>query len=190
VDGARINPQEAAQRYPKLFQEVVWPWGPAQVHFELFLEDNLPLEMIAHVNLVARCGDGWLILRLEDGSWEVPGGTLEVRESYEEAIRRELREEAGAEIEAFRLIGGWHCHSLGDKPYRQHLPFPEFYRAVGVGRVALQGSPGNPAGGEPVVIVECLPLAEVIHCFEDQGRGDLAELYDLASSLENIQPEG
>src|ERR1700682_6050251 len=45
-------------------------------------------------------------------NWEVPGGVLEMRESVEDAARRAVREETGAEIELERLTGvywepGW-----------------------------------------------------------------------------------
>jgi 8-oxo-dGTP diphosphatase len=190
VGGARIDPLEAVRLFPHLFQEVVWPWGPTRVRFELFLDDHLPVALVANVNLVPRCGDGWLVLQLEDGFWEVPGGTLEAGESYVEAMQRELLEEAGAEIEWFRLIGWWHCRSLGQTPHRQHLPFPEFYRVVAVGHVRQLGAPANPLHGEQVAAVECLTLVEVMRHFKDQGRDDLAELYALASSLEDFLEQG
>jgi ADP-ribose pyrophosphatase YjhB (NUDIX family) len=38
------------------------------------------------------------------GLWDTPGGFVEAGESLEECVRRELREEAGIEIELGRLI--------------------------------------------------------------------------------------
>ena len=38
------------------------------------------------------------------GLWDTPGGFVEVGESLEECVRRELREEAGVEVEVGRLI--------------------------------------------------------------------------------------
>jgi A/G-specific adenine glycosylase len=38
------------------------------------------------------------------GLWDTPGGFVEVGESLEECVRRELREEAGVEIEVGRLV--------------------------------------------------------------------------------------
>ncbi len=38
------------------------------------------------------------------GQWSIPGGTIELGESIEEAVRRELREETGLEVRVLELI--------------------------------------------------------------------------------------
>lgn len=38
------------------------------------------------------------------GQWSIPGGTMEVGETIEEAVRRELREETGLEVRVLELI--------------------------------------------------------------------------------------
>jgi mutator protein MutT len=38
------------------------------------------------------------------GEWSIPGGTLELGESLEEGVRRELREETGLEVRVLELI--------------------------------------------------------------------------------------
>ncbi len=43
--------------------------------------------------------------RSDTGEWCVPGGALELGETYEEAATRELREEVGIEVENLRLFG-------------------------------------------------------------------------------------
>jgi len=38
------------------------------------------------------------------GEWSIPGGTIEIAETLEEAVRRELREETGLEVRVLELI--------------------------------------------------------------------------------------
>ncbi len=148
-----------------------------------------PLNLISNVNLVPCKGDRWLILRLKTGEWEVPGGTLEPGESYSDTISRELMEEAGARLITFEPLGAWHCFSTAPKPYRPHLPHPEFYRLVGYGAVEITGSPENPEGGEQVANVEFVTIAEAVQRFRGINRFELAELYQLAARVRETKIE-
>lgn len=68
--------EKLGKKYPNLFNEVTWPWGPTRARFVLLKE--LPIaQLIANVNIVPRVDDKWLILRHQDGSSDVPGGTIE-----------------------------------------------------------------------------------------------------------------
>lgn len=46
-----------------------------------------------------------LIQRRDNGRWEPPGGVLELSETIEDGLRREVREETGIEIEVGLLTG-------------------------------------------------------------------------------------
>ena len=46
-----------------------------------------------------------LIKRRDNGNWEPPGGVLELDETIEQGLRREVREETGAEIRVGPLTG-------------------------------------------------------------------------------------
>jgi 8-oxo-dGTP diphosphatase len=170
------------KRYPHLFEETTWPWGPAVVRFERF-EQPAEAGRVANVNLVGWAGGRCLLLRLQDGSPEIPGGTLEPVEDALQALQRELREEAGARLLSYRVLGGWLCRSLAPEPYRPHLPHPESIRLVMTGEVELSGLPERPPGGEAVERVELVEPEQAAVAFRAAGRPDLAELYLLAAQL-------
>lgn len=54
-----------------------------------------------------------LIKRRDNGHWEPPGGVLELDETIEDGLRREVREETGAEIEVGPLTGVYKNMSRG-----------------------------------------------------------------------------
>ena len=57
--------------------------------------------------VIVDCGLTVLIRRGTEpllGQWSIPGGTIEIGETIEEAVRRELREETGLEVRVLELI--------------------------------------------------------------------------------------
>lgn len=172
--------------FPHLFGRT--SWGAVTCEFER-LNELPPINLIGNVNLVPFIEDLWLMLRTQTGEWEVPGGTLEPDEIYSDAIRRELIEETGARLITYEPLGAWHCFSTAPKPYRSHLPHPEFYRLVGYGAVEIIGNPENPVGSEQVASVEFVPIEEVVRRFQDVNRYELAELYQLAARVRESKHE-
>jgi 8-oxo-dGTP diphosphatase len=172
------------RRYPHLFNETVWEWGPIRARF-VRLDQPPPNDKISNINLVPRVDKAWVLLQHGDGTWDIPGGTIEPGEAYMQTLEREMREEAGAEVLSFHLIGAWHCFSLAEKPYRPHLPFPEQYRLVGTGQVRILHEPINPPGTELIASVACVDFGTALTSFNSCNRDDLAELYKLVNDLEN-----
>jgi len=169
-------------KYPHLFKEVLWEWGPIRARFIAL--QSAPAEKISNVNIVPRINGHWVVLQHKNGEWDIPGGTLEPGEIYTETIERELLEEAGARLIFFQIVGAWHCHSLAEKTHRPHLPFPEFYRLVGTGEIDIIQSPTNPSNAEQIIKVARVDLQTAIDNFLSCGRDDLAELYQYVNDME------
>jgi ADP-ribose pyrophosphatase YjhB (NUDIX family) len=66
--------------------------------------------------------DGRVLLqrRTDNGLWGLPGGAVEYGESVTTALRREVREETGFEVEVGRLIGVY-----SDPAHHQIITYPD-----------------------------------------------------------------
>mgnify|MGYP001224214024 CR=1 FL=1 len=140
-------------------------------------------QMVSNISIVPTVGDKYVVMQLENGLWELIGGTLEPGEAYMHALQRELMEEIGAEMKEVRIIGRFHCLSDADKPYRPHIPHPRFIRLLATGEVRIVSRPLNPEDGEQVAKVELVEIEEAIRRFEAIERYDIAEMYKLAHQL-------
>jgi len=64
-----------------------------------------PTHIVASGALVTRSPDEVLLVRTRRRGWVLPGGQVEVGESLIDAVRREILEEAGIEVELGPLVG-------------------------------------------------------------------------------------
>ena len=55
--------------------------------------------------VVNDAGEVLVIRRRDNGHWEPPGGVLELGETFEEGVQREVREETGIDVKVERLTG-------------------------------------------------------------------------------------
>ncbi|OBK58815.1 NUDIX hydrolase [Mycobacterium gordonae] len=65
-----------------------------------------PKHSVSVAGIVVRDDGRVLVIKREDnGHWEAPGGVLELDESFEAGVRREVLEETGLEVTVERLTG-------------------------------------------------------------------------------------
>jgi len=153
-------------------------WEIVKSRFDV--EEVTDESLISNISIIPTVGDQYVMIQLDNGRWELPGGTLEPGEHYSEALRREVREELGAELLSYEIFGHFKCRSIAEQPFRSHIPHPNFIRLVGYGEVELTGNPLNPPDAEQVAMVELVDIEEAVRRLEAGGRYDIAELYRLA----------
>jgi ADP-ribose pyrophosphatase YjhB (NUDIX family) len=61
-----------------------------------------------------------MVKELSDGGWTLPGGWVDLNESPRRAVEREVWEESGYEVRAFKLLGLYDRNLHGFPPYIFH----------------------------------------------------------------------
>jgi 8-oxo-dGTP pyrophosphatase MutT (NUDIX family) len=143
---------------------------------------------VSNVHLVPFVGDRCVVIEVDWGErdfarWAMPGGTLEPGETWPDAAARELMEEAGARLLSVSPFGVLRGHTTADRPWRPHLPHPNFFWVIGWAEVALVGEPLNPDDGEHVVDVRCTSVDEAAGLLESCDQLWAADMYRLAAYL-------
>ena len=162
--------------FPSLSRDI--NWGTVIGRFTPEIEKDE--SCISNISIIPTVGERYAVIQLDNGKWELAGGTLEPNEHYMDALRREVMEELGAELLSYQLFGCFKCRSLSPVPYRPHIPHPNFVRLIGFGEVSMIGTPLNPPDGEQVANVEIVTIEEAVGRFHSTGRYDIAEMYTLA----------
>lgn len=86
-----------------------------------------------NVRAVIRNGEKLFLIRNEGRDyWTLPGGEIESGERLKEALKRELKEELGWEIEVGKRLGEW-------KWERDEVKNEEVWFEVGVGEMKEEG---------------------------------------------------
>ncbi len=131
------------------------------------------------LNFAAACvldSDGVLLQRRgDDGTWGFPGGAIELGESAEEAVLREVLEETGIRVQVTNLIGIYtkYCHSYPNGDVAQ--PITTFFRCTPLGGHArADGDESLEVGYFPLTAVPCLGSAQHRDALDDLRAGRVA----------------
>ncbi|HSC85720.1 MAG TPA: NUDIX hydrolase [Polyangiaceae bacterium] len=108
---------------------------------------------VVGVCVVARSADDRVLLvrRADTGLWALPGGTLEWGETLRDAVPRELREEAGAELTSVGFLLGVYSDPERD---------PRFH-AVTVVVAATVDEPRGPDNPVEILEARLFPFEEI-----------------------------
>ncbi|MDP3770936.1 MAG: NUDIX domain-containing protein [bacterium] len=71
------------------------------------MSDSTIRENIVTVKAFVRRGRALLMIRHENGRWDLPGGRMDIPESIGDTLRREIREELGVEIASADFDHPW-----------------------------------------------------------------------------------
>lgn len=177
-------PDDPRQLFPELFEPVYY--GPNLVTFETIDAPPDP-HLISNVMIVPFTADGWVAIRTAEFGWGFPGGTLEPGEGWEEGLKREAMEEAGAEVLSFHPFAV-HRFDASER-YRPHLPFPVSLRIIGTGWVRLVAEPQPVEGGETILEVAEMPLDDLIAAIRanDSPAASLLALAAMYADEHNLR---
>lgn len=84
------------------FTPEIWP---TDIVVTFVPATNSPELPVTAVKTYCFGDDGLLLAKVDQRGWDLPGGHIESGETPESALVRELKEETGASVSHFRLIG-------------------------------------------------------------------------------------
>lgn len=97
-----------------------------------------------------------LLVKYQDHSWGIPGGLMELGESVEECIAREVKEEIGLELGRLQLQGVFSGKELFTKLRNGH----EYYNVI-INYICTQFTGEITPDGEEVLEAQFFGLSEV-----------------------------
>jgi len=161
-------------------------WGEQPVRLTAYRQTEMPTEApVTSVHVVAFQGDKVLAVRDRRGIFGFPGGRLEASESYEQALAREVYEEARAVIRAdVHLFAMMKIECTTRLPHRNY-PHPYTYMAMYAGAVEAL----KPVGNDPAGVITGRDLFNFPDCEKYFAAHDRILLKEAIKILSK-KPEG
>lgn len=102
-----------------------WPTGT--VRLACYLTDKTPpLQYVTSARAVVTNGHQVLVVQEGGNPHILPGGRLELKETPEDAVQREVMEETGWSLACIRPIGILHVTFIDPKPEDYPYPYPDY----------------------------------------------------------------
>ncbi|WKL00567.1 hypothetical protein Q0F98_26555 [Paenibacillus amylolyticus] len=73
-----------AEQFPALSTSI--HWGIIEAEFRL--NDIVDEKLVSNISIIPFVGDQCVVFQLDNGDWELPGGTLEAGEQYMDGLKR------------------------------------------------------------------------------------------------------
>lgn len=118
--------------------------------------DNQPLILVRPSVAIVNDFGKILLVKYQDQSWGIPGGLMELGESVEECLRREVKEELNLELEALKLFGVFSGSELFTKLRNGH----EYYNII-IGYICTNFKGEIKPDGEEVIEANFFNIADL-----------------------------
>lgn len=113
------------------------PGLPCPNECTVILSDKAPpTALVTSAFALAFDGERLLCANLVERGLDIPGGHIEPGESPEQAAKREVFEETGAQVIGLRLVGYVRIRILSSKPATHKYPYPDSFMVFYGARIA------------------------------------------------------
>ena len=103
-------------------------WLPPDSEISLIKSEKLPVEeFVTSVHTLCFSDEKFLMIKHDERGWDIPGGHMKPDETLEEALKREVLEEAGATLSESKCFAYYKIQINGPRPPDYSYPYPNGY---------------------------------------------------------------